>query len=63
MSRTHLYELPDSGGRDRRIRMCDLAAFEVQRDGDRCELAERFTRQSKTTVGAIDEVVVSAAST
>lgn len=63
MSRTHLYKMLDSGeiashrvGRDRRIRMRDLAAFEVQRDGDRRELAERFAHQSKTTSGAIDEI-------
>ena len=45
MSRTHLYKLLDRGeimshrvGRDRRIRITDLFAFETQRQADRIEL-------------------------
>jgi excisionase family DNA binding protein len=63
MSRTHLYKLLDRGeimsdrvGRDRRIRLDDLLAFESQRQRDRRELAERFATQQKTLAGAIDEV-------
>ncbi len=63
MSRTHLYKLLDRGeimshrvGRDRRIRLDDLLAFESQRQRDRRELAERFATQQKTLSGAIDEV-------
>jgi len=63
MSRTHLYKLLDRGeivfhrvGRDRRIRVSDLIAFEAQRQRDRRELAERFVNQERTRVGAIDEV-------
>jgi excisionase family DNA binding protein len=63
MSRTHLYKLLDRGeilfhrvGRDRRIRVSDLIAFEAQRQRDRRELAERFAGQERTRAGAIDEV-------
>lgn len=63
MSRTHLYKLLDRGeivfhrvGRDRRIRLRDLVAFEAQRDGDRRELAERFAHQHKTAAAATDEI-------
>ncbi len=63
MSRTHLYKLLDRGeivsyrvGRDRRIDLKDLAAFESQRQRDRRELAERFATQQQTLTGAIDEV-------
>lgn len=63
MSRTHLYKLLDRGeimshrvGRDRRIRLNDLVAFELQRQRDRLELAERFAHQDTTRTGAIDEV-------
>lgn len=63
MSRTHLYKLLDRGeivfhnvGRDRRIRVRDLLAFEAQRQRDRHELAERFANQDKTRTGAIDEI-------
>ena len=63
MSRTHLYKLLDRGeivshrvGRDRRIRLTDLVAFEEQRQRDRRELAERFAKQRQTRAGAIDEV-------
>lgn len=63
MSRTHLYKLLDRGeimsyhvGRDRRIQLKDLLAFESQRQRDRRELAERFATQRKTLAGAIDEV-------
>jgi excisionase family DNA binding protein len=63
MSRTHLYKLLDRGeimsyrvGRDRRIELKDLAAFELQRQLDRRELAERFATQRQTLAGVIDEV-------
>lgn len=63
MSRTHLYKLLDRGeivshrvGRDRRIRVTDLVAFEEQRQHDRRELAERFAKQQRTRAGAIDEI-------
>ncbi|MGB5150186.1 MAG: helix-turn-helix domain-containing protein [Mycobacterium sp.] len=63
MSRTHLYKLLDQGeimshrvGRDRRILLRDLIAFEERRQRDRRELAERFASQSKTREGAIDEL-------
>ncbi|AOP54771.1 helix-turn-helix domain-containing protein [Brevibacterium aurantiacum] len=63
MSRTHLYKLLDSGeiifhrvGRDRRIRIIDLAKFEAQRQRDRRELAETFARQPQTKSGAIGEI-------
>lgn len=63
MSRTHLYKLLDRGeivshrvGRDRRIRMRDLIAFDEQRQRDRRELAERFATQQRTRAGAIDEI-------
>jgi excisionase family DNA binding protein len=63
MSRTHLYKLLDRGeimsyrvGRDRRIELKDLAAFESQRQRDRRELAERFASQQQTLAGAVDEV-------
>lgn len=63
MSRTHLYKLLDRGelmshrvGRDRRIRLSDLVAFETQRDHDRRELAERFANQHQTRTSAINEL-------
>jgi len=63
MSRTHLYKLLDRGeiashrvGRDRRIRVADLVAFEERRQSDRRELAERFAKQRQTWDAAIDEV-------
>jgi len=63
MSRTHLYKLLDRGeivshrvGRDRRIRVTDLVAFEAQRQRDRRELAERFAKQRQTRDGVIDEI-------
>lgn len=63
MSRTHLYKLLDSGeipshrvGRDRRIRVIDLAEFESQRQRERRELAEKFANREQTRQGAIDEV-------
>ncbi len=63
MSRSHLYKLLDRGelmshrvGRDRRIRLVDLIAFETQRDHDRRELAERFANQRQTRTGAINEL-------
>lgn len=63
MSRTHLYKLLDRGeivshrvGRDRRIRLTDLVAFEEHRQSDRRELAERFAKQRQTRAGAIDEL-------
>lgn len=63
MSRAHLYKLLDRGeiqfdrvGRDRRIRLEDLAAFEERRQHDRRELAERFAHQDRIRAGAIDEI-------
>jgi excisionase family DNA binding protein len=63
MSRTHLYKLLDRGeivfhraGRDRRIRLRDLVTFEMERDSDRRELAERFAHQRTTTAAATDEI-------
>jgi excisionase family DNA binding protein len=64
MSRTHLYKLLDRGeivshnvGRDRRVRVADLARFEASRQRDRRELAERFAHQEKTRRGAMDELI------
>jgi excisionase family DNA binding protein len=63
MSRTHLYKLLDQGeimfhrvGRDRRIALRDLIAFEGRRQRDRRELAERFGAQNRTNEGSIDEL-------
>ena len=63
MSRTHLYKLLDRGeivshrvGRDRRIRMRDLIAFEERHQRDRRELAERFAHATVTTAAATDEI-------
>lgn len=63
MSRTHLYKLLDRGairshriGRDRRIRMKDLAMFELQHQSDRRELAERFAHQRDTAAAADSEI-------
>lgn len=63
MSRTHLYKLLDRGeipsyrvGRDRRISLRDVCAFEEQRHHDSRELAERFARADQTRAGAIDEI-------
>lgn len=63
MSRTHLYKLLDAGempshrvGRDRRIRVADVMAFEGQRQRDRRELAERFAHQKSHRDAAVDEL-------
>lgn len=63
MSRTHLYKLLDRGelaydnvGRDRRIPYAELVKFELQRQHDRRELAERFARQHQTRAGAVNEL-------
>lgn len=63
MSRTHLYKLLDSGeipshrvGRDRRVRVTDLAEFESQRQRDSRELAEKFANREQTRKGAVDEI-------
>ncbi|MHA2790102.1 helix-turn-helix domain-containing protein [Corynebacterium sp. S7] len=63
MSRTHLYKLLDRGdisyfsvGRDRRIQLHDVLAFAQKRHHDRSELAERFSRQQKSTVSADAEI-------
>jgi excisionase family DNA binding protein len=63
MSRTHLYKLLDRGeiashrvGRDRRIYARDVFLFEVQRQHDRRELAERFAHQDRTRAAALDEI-------
>ena len=64
MSRTHLYKLLDRGdipshrvGRDRRISLREVIAFEEQRHRDSRELAERFASTDQTRAGAIDEIV------
>ena len=64
MSRSHIYKLIDSGvlpshrvGRDRRLRLTDVLAFEEQRQRDRRELAERFAHPDATRAGAIDELL------
>lgn len=64
MSRAHLYKLLDRGeivyhkvGRDRRIRVVDLARFEASRQRDRRELAERFAHADKTRRGAAEELL------
>lgn len=63
MSRTHIYKLLDNGeipfhrvGRDRRIRVVDIAEFEAQRQRDRRELAERLSSSDRTRQQAIDEI-------
>lgn len=63
LSRTFLYKMLDRGeiashrvGRDRRIAVSDLLAFEARRRQDRDELAERFASQEQTRRGAIDEI-------
>ncbi|MFD3706517.1 helix-turn-helix domain-containing protein [Nocardia sp. NPDC058658] len=63
MSRTHLYKLLDSGalpsfrvGRDRRIRVADVVAFQRTRERDRGELAERFAQMDQTRRDAIEEL-------
>ncbi len=63
MSRTHLYKLLDSGeilshrvGRDRRIALKDIIAFETQRQADRRQLAERFAQRGQIHDQAIDEI-------
>lgn len=63
MSRTFLYNLLDRGeipshrvGRDRRILLSDLTAFETRRQQDRRELAQRFASQRATRIGAVDEI-------
>lgn len=64
MSRTHLYKLLDRGdipfhrvGRDRRISLREVIAFEEQRHRDSHELAERCASADQTRAGAIDETV------
>lgn len=64
MSRSHLYKLLDSGqipahhvGRDRRIVLRDVIAFERQRRLDRQELATRFAQSSMTRAAALDELL------
>lgn len=63
MSRTHLYKLLDRGdmpshrvGRDRRIVVADLIAFEEARQASRRQLAERFAHQKQTERAVIDEI-------
>lgn len=63
MSRTHVYKLLDNGeipfhrvGRDRRIRIFDIAEFESQRQRDRRELAERFASRSQARRKTVDEI-------
>ncbi|WP_106850305.1 helix-turn-helix domain-containing protein [Blastococcus sp. Marseille-P5729] len=63
MSRTHLYKLLDRGeivshrvGRDRRVRIEDLVAYETRRQSARRELAERFAHQQQTRAAVVDEI-------
>lgn len=64
MSRTHLYKILDRGelafhnvGRDRRIFVRDLIAFEETRQSARRELAERFAQPQKTRNALIAELI------
>jgi excisionase family DNA binding protein len=64
MSRTHLYKVMDAGdlpyievGRDRRISLDDLRAFDQRRDEVRKDLAERFARPSEVRSAALDNLV------
>lgn len=63
MSRTHVYALLDSGelpfhrvGRDRRIRVSELLAFESRRQMARRELAEKFAHVDQLRSSAVDEL-------
>lgn len=63
MSRTHVYKLLDRGeipfervGRDRRIHLEDLAAYEFKRQSARRVLAEQFARQNSSEADAISEL-------
>lgn len=63
MSRTHLYKLLDDDmipfhhvGRDRRISGPDLVAFELRRQTERRELAERLARPTATSSAADEEL-------
>lgn len=63
MSRTFLYKLLDRGeivshrvGRDRRILLVDLIAFEAERQRSRRELAERFAHQDQNRADAVEEI-------
>lgn len=64
MSRTHLYKLLDNGhipshrvGRDRRISVADLVAFEATRQSERRQLAERFAHVDVSRAAAIAELL------
>ena len=64
MSRTHLCTLLDKGvlpshrvGRDRRIMLADVIAFERKRQHDRRELAEQFAHADAQRNAAIDELI------
>jgi len=63
MSRTHIYKLLDSGelpsvqvGRDRRIRVADVVAFEARRQDARRRFAERFAHTEQNRDALIDEL-------
>lgn len=63
MSRTHVYTLLDRGeipfdrvGRDRRVHLADLTAFEARRQSARRDLAEKFANQTKIRDRAASEI-------
>ncbi|MCB1251870.1 MAG: helix-turn-helix domain-containing protein [Austwickia sp.] len=63
MSRTHVYKLLDRGeilfhrvGRDRRIAMEDVIAFEARRQREKAALAEVFSHRDQTHSAAVDAI-------
>ncbi|MCA0435700.1 MAG: helix-turn-helix domain-containing protein [Actinobacteria bacterium] len=63
MSRTHLYKLLDRGeipfhrvGRDRRIAIEDVVAFEARRQCEKRMLAEAFAHRDQTHAAAVDAI-------
>lgn len=64
MSRTHFYKLLDSGtvpsfrvGRDRRVRLADVVAFNETRMDDKAGLAQRFSRFDASHDSLLDAIV------
>jgi excisionase family DNA binding protein len=64
MSRPHLYKVMDAGelpyvavGRDRRISLEDLRAFDQRRKALRKDLAERFAHPSETREAALQSLL------
>lgn len=63
MSRAHVYKLLDGGvlpfvkvGRDRRILLRDLAAYETLRDEEASRLARRFSRSEAGVAGIVRDL-------